>query len=97
RQDMVYNLEPYRAGVRKGDWKLVWVTILPQSVELFDLSKDSSEKSNLAEQNPDRVKELQAWSTDLAKQAPPPLFLMEMMRLGLSHAPTFAALGGIDD
>ena len=43
RVDVVYNVEPYRAGVRKGDWKLVWTTLLPTHVELFDLSKDPSE------------------------------------------------------
>src|SRR6516165_1559633 len=57
RGDMVYNVEPYRVGVRKGNWKLVWTTLLPQRVELFDLSKDPSESTNLAGQNPDKVKE----------------------------------------
>ena len=42
REDMVYNIEPYRAGVRKGNWKLVWTTLLPMRVELFDLAKDPS-------------------------------------------------------
>ena len=97
RQDMVYNIEPYRAGVRKGDSKLVWLTLLPPSVELYDLSKDPSEKTNLADQNPDKVKELQGWSIELAKQAAPPLFMMELIRLGLSHAPVFADMGGNDD
>jgi arylsulfatase I/J len=60
RDEMVYNVEPYRAGFRKGNWKLVWTTLLPPKVELFDLSKDPSESTNLAEQNPDKVKELQA-------------------------------------
>ena len=95
--DMVYNVEPYRAGVRKGDWKLVWTTLLPPRVELFDLSKDPSESTNLAEQNPEKVKELQAWAIDLSKQAVPPLFLTELIRLGLSHAPDFPDLGGTDD
>ncbi|MBW0002653.1 MAG: arylsulfatase [Hyphomicrobiales bacterium] len=97
RVDMVYNVEPYRAGVRKGDWKLVWTALLPPSVELFDLSKDASEKTNLAEQNPEKVKELQAWVIDLAKQSAPPLFLTEMVRLGLSHAPNFPDIGGAVD
>ncbi len=79
RDTMVYNVEPYRAGVRKANWKLVWTTFLPQRVELFDLSMDPSETTNLAEQKPDKVKELQAWATELAKQAVPPLFLLEFV------------------
>ena len=94
RVEMVYNVEPYRAGVRKGDWKLVWTTLLPPSIELFDLSKDPGESTNVADQNPDKVKELQAWIIDLAKQAAPPLFLLELVRLGLSHEPQFPDLGG---
>ncbi len=97
REAMVYNIEPYRAGVRKGNWKLVWTTLLPQRVELFDLAKDPSESNNVAEQYPDKVKELQAWATELAKQAAPPLFLLELVRLGLSHKPEFPDLGGTED
>ena len=97
REDMVYNIEPYRAGVRKGNWKLVWTTLLPMRVELFDLAKDPSESTNLADQNPGKVKELQAWAIDLSKQATPPLFMMELVRLGLSHAPQFPDLGGTLD
>jgi arylsulfatase A-like enzyme len=97
RTEMVYNVEPYRAGVRKGNWKLVWTTLLPPRVELFDLANDPSESTNVAEQNPDKVKELQAWSIDLAKAAAPPLFLLELVRLGLSHEPEFPDLGGTLD
>ena len=43
RETIVYNVEPYRAGVRKENWKLVWTTLLPMHIELFDLSKDISE------------------------------------------------------
>jgi arylsulfatase I/J len=97
RDEIVYNVEPYRAAVRKGNWKLVWTTLLPPKVELFDLSKDPSESTSLAEQNPDKVKALQARIVDLAKQASPPLFLLELIRLGLSHAPEFPNLGGAYD
>jgi arylsulfatase I/J len=97
RTEMVYNVEPYRAGVRKGNWKLVWTTLLPPRVELFDLSNDPSESTNLADQNPDKVKELQVWVIELAKQAAPPLFLLELVRLGLSHEPQFPDLGGTYD
>jgi arylsulfatase I/J len=97
RDDLVYNVEPYRAAVRKGNWKLVWTTLLPPKIELFDLSKDPSESTNLAEQNPDKVKELQVRIIELAKQAKPPLFLLELVRLGLSHAQEFPDLGGTLD
>jgi len=97
RDAMVYNVEPYRAGVRQGNWKLVWTTLLPTRVELFDLSKDVAETTNLADQYPDKVRELQAWATELARQAAPPLFLLELVRLGLSHKPEFPGLGGTDD
>jgi arylsulfatase A-like enzyme len=97
RHDMVYNIEPYRAGVRKDEWKLVWTTLLPPRVELFDLAKDPAESTNLADQKPDETKELQAWAIELSKQAAPPLFLSELVRLGVSHAPDFPDLGGTDD
>ena len=29
RQEVVYNIEPFRGGVRQGDWKLIWRTPLP--------------------------------------------------------------------
>ncbi|MCS4092393.1 hypothetical protein [Rhizobium sp. BK176] len=40
-------------AVRDGDWKLVRKASLPPSVELFDLSKDKSETTNLADGNAD--------------------------------------------
>ena len=97
RDEIVYNIEPYRGGVRKGDLKLVWLSLLPPSIELFDLSKDPGETTNIADQNPDAVKQLQARIVELAKEAQPPLFLTEMVRLGLSHAPDFPDLGGAID
>ena len=97
RDEIVYNVEPYRAAVREGDWKLVWTTLLPPKIELFELSKDPSESKNLAEQNPDKVRELQARIIELAKQAKSPLLLLELVRLGLSHAPEFPDIGGALD
>jgi arylsulfatase I/J len=97
RHEIVYNVEPYRAAVREGNWKLVWTTLLPPKIELFDLAKDPSESTNLAEENTDKVKKLQARIIELAKQAKQPLFLLELVRLGLSHAPEFPDLGGTFD
>ena len=67
-----------RAAVRKGDWKLVWRAILPSQVELFNLAEDPSEKTNLADKNPQKVAELQQRIQALAREAVQPLILKEV-------------------
>ncbi|TGQ03773.1 sulfatase, partial [Mesorhizobium sp. M2E.F.Ca.ET.219.01.1.1] len=66
RTEIVYNVDPMTGAVREGDWKLVWGASLPQKIELFNLAQDKSEATNLADKNPDKVKELQARITELA-------------------------------
>ncbi|TIU35733.1 MAG: arylsulfatase [Mesorhizobium sp.] len=87
RTEVVYNIEPMDGAVRQGDWKLVWKAALPQKIELFDLSKDDKETNNLADQNPEMVKKLQARITELASQMVPPLIMHDAVRL-LLHSPT---------
>src|SRR5215831_10263323 len=48
RTELVYNIEAFRAGIREGDWKLIWRTPLPSSTELYNIADDPSEKNNLA-------------------------------------------------
>ncbi len=74
RTEIVYNLEPYRGAVRQGDWKLVWTALLPPKVELFNLAKDPNETTDLAEQEPAKVKALQARLVELSREAVKPLF-----------------------
>jgi arylsulfatase A-like enzyme len=74
RTEVVYNVEPSQAAVRQGDWKLHWLVALPPRVELFDLSKDPYETTNLADKEPERVKALQARILDLAGEMAPPMF-----------------------
>ena len=74
-------------AVRQGDWKLVWKAVLPPSIELFDLSKDTSETTNLADQNPEMVEKLQARITELASQMAPPLIMHDAVKL-LLQSPT---------
>jgi hypothetical protein len=45
--------------VRQGDWKLIWRTPLPSQIELFNIAQDPYEKTNLADQNPQMVAQLQ--------------------------------------
>ena len=89
RTELVYNLEPYRAAIRRGDWKLVWHTTLPTKTELFNIAQDPSEKDNLAAQNPDKVLELQNRLNELAASAAKPLYLMTEFQeiLKRVHAP----------
>jgi len=75
RTEVIYNIEPFRAGVREGDWKLIWRTPLPSAVELYNIADDPSEKNNLAIQNPDKVQELQKRANELAAAAVKPLLL----------------------
>jgi arylsulfatase A-like enzyme len=80
RAEIVYNVEPFRAAVRRGDWKLVWRSPLPSALELYDLAKDPSEKKNLAAQNPATVAALQQRINDLAAAMAKPLYLQTEFR-----------------
>jgi arylsulfatase A-like enzyme len=66
--DILINVEAFRGAVRKGDWKLVKVALLPGKTELFDLSKDSGETTNVADQYPDIVADLETRLIAYAKQ-----------------------------
>jgi hypothetical protein len=58
-------------GVRtviKCNWKLVKIALLPGKTELFDLSVDPGEKNDIAAQNPEVVRDLDARLVAYAKQ-----------------------------
>lgn len=84
-KEILINTTPNNGAIRMGNWKLVIngnrteegapkgkAKIDGESVELFDLSKDISEKTNLASQMPEKVKELRSRYDGLAKQAVKP-------------------------
>lgn len=56
------------AAVYRGDWKLIARKNPSAQPELFDLGKDPYEKSNLAADQPARVKELQSLLAELRKE-----------------------------
>ena len=90
RTEIVYNIEPFRAAVREGDWKLIWRTLLPSSVELYNIAQDPSEKNNVAAEHPDKVAALQKRIEELARASAKPLFLVEQfkaMQKGLQGEP----------
>lgn len=66
---ILLNATPAGGAVRVGDWKLV---VDEQSIELFDLKADPYEATNLADKNPDKVKELRAKLDAFAKEAVAP-------------------------
>jgi arylsulfatase A-like enzyme len=59
-EDILINVEAFRGAVRKGNWKLVKIALLPGKTELFDLAADPGEKVNVADQHPEVVKDLEA-------------------------------------
>lgn len=103
RAEIVYNIEPFRGALRQGDWKLVWRTLLPSSVELYDLARDPSEKNNLATANPDKVAAFQQRIDALARESAKPLFLEDQFKVvmrdmnGEPVLPTDEAFNQADD
>lgn len=94
RQELLYNIEPFRAAIRQGDWKLIWRPLIPSTVDLYNLAQDPSETNNLAAAHPDRVAALQARIESLGKEAAKPLALMYIAKVGLAHGkPLMAAEG----
>ena len=79
RDEIVYNVGPFLAAVRQGDWKLVWRTALPSRVELFDLANDPSEQADLAAIHPEKVAALQRRLDELAREGVAPLFLTDAL------------------
>jgi arylsulfatase A-like enzyme len=80
---ILLNAAPQTGALRLGDWKLVLngqLTALDVAkqgdgtVELFNLAKDPSEKDNLADKMPDKVKELRERYDVLAAEAAKPKY-----------------------
>ena len=66
--DILVNVEAFRGAIIKGNWKLVKIATLPGKTELFDLAVDPGEKNDVAAQNPDVVRDLDARLVAYAKQ-----------------------------
>ena len=60
-----------REALRCGDWKLIRQPIVGETIlELYDLSSDLHEDNNLAQQNPEKVKELEALMDGARTESP---------------------------
>ncbi len=85
RSEIVYNIEPFRAALRQGDWKLIWRTMLPSSVDLYNVAQDPSEQNNLAAANTDKVIAMQKRLDELAKSCAKPLFLVDQFKVVMKN------------
>jgi arylsulfatase A-like enzyme len=85
RTEVVYNVEPFRGAVRQGDWKLIWRTLIPNSVDFYNLAEDPYETNNVAAAYPDKVEAMQERLNALGKEAQKPLFLQYVASVGLKH------------
>jgi len=66
--DILVNAEAFRGAIIKGKWKLVKIALLPGKTELFDLTADPGEKNDVAEQNPEVVRDLERRLIAYAKE-----------------------------
>ena len=76
RTEVVYDIEPFRAAIRQGDWKLVdWRdhdAKQNSGWQLYDLRQDPGERNDLAAREPERVAALRrAWAEWDAQNIPP--------------------------
>jgi arylsulfatase A-like enzyme len=77
-QEILLNIEKHQAAIRQGDWKLISIgsTNLNDSsykLELYNITKDISEKENLIDQQPEKAEELFKKLKDYTKEAAKPL------------------------
>ena len=85
RTEVIYNVEPFRGAVRQGDWKLIWRTLIPTSVDLYNLAEDPAEKNNVAAAHPDKVAAMQERLNVLGKESAKPQALVYVAGVGLAH------------
>jgi arylsulfatase B len=97
RTEIVYNVEPFRASVRQGDWKLIWRPMLPSSVDLYNIKQDPSEKNNVAAEHPEKVAELQKRIEEIARGSVKPLFLADQMKVVMKNMQGEPVLPGEDE
>jgi arylsulfatase A-like enzyme len=69
--EILINVEAFRGAVRKGDWKLLKIALLPGRTELYNLATDPGEAEDVAAQHPEIVRDLEARLMEFAKQQKP--------------------------
>ena len=95
REALGYDVEPFRAAVHQGDWKLVWQITIPSKIELFNLAQDPSEETNLADRNRRMVNRLKQRIEMASQEAEFPLVLTEA--LGAAKSALFSAVATTEE
>jgi arylsulfatase A-like enzyme len=74
-EDVLINVEAFRGAIRKGDWKLLKIALLPGKTQLFNLAKDPGETTDVAAENPEITRDLEARLLAYAKEQKPSLWI----------------------
>jgi arylsulfatase A-like enzyme len=83
RTEFIYNVEPFRGGLRQGDWKLIWRASIPTSVDLYNLAEDPYEKNNVADAHPEKVAAMQQRVQAGGKESAKPLALLYILQTAM--------------
>ncbi|MEI7861176.1 MAG: sulfatase/phosphatase domain-containing protein, partial [Planctomycetota bacterium] len=67
-EDILINVELFRGAIRKGNWKLIQIALLPGSIELYDVGNDPGETRSVATEHPEIVADLKARLLAYAQQ-----------------------------
>jgi arylsulfatase A-like enzyme len=67
-EEILINVELFRGAIRKGNWKLIQVALLPGRTELYDVVNDPGETRNVATDHPEIVEDLKGRLLAYAKQ-----------------------------
>ena len=74
-EDILINVEAFRGAIRKGNWKLVKIALLPGKTELFDLAKDPERRITSPSQFPEIVNDLEARLLAYANEMKPSMWI----------------------
>lgn len=74
-EDILIQVEAVRGAIRKGDWKLIRHATLPGKTEVYNLATDPDEKWNVADKNPEIVRDLEARLVKYATEQKPAEFI----------------------
>ena len=73
--DILINVEAFRGAIRKGDWKLIKIALLPGKTQLFNVAKDPGETTDVAAENPEIVQDLRRACWPTRKEQKPSLWI----------------------